>query len=827
MAQKFELKPAQLKRRITEKELPFNLTTDIDPLDGVIGQERAVQAISFGLNMQASGYNIFVTGVDGTGKSTIVQKLVHQNASQQDVGSDYCMINNFKDSYKPRVIRVPAGKGCELTKAMLKMVSDLRVEMPKAFQDSAFQDRQRAIQEHFNEQQRKIYSRLEKLAEAKDMKLQKTPVGFQSIPMVDGKPLTQKAFATLNDDQKQKIQTDTEEFRKEMEVAFPEMSRLNQQLRLEIDRLFEEVSVLVIDAHIQPIRDAFEACETVLAYLDEVKKDLLENLGAFVQQGEKKKKEGEEEGEREAVPAEFFKRYRVNLLVDRRGEKGAPVIYETNPTFGNLFGQIEKRAIMGTLTTDFSMVQGGSLLQANGGYLILEVLPILQNPFVWDTLKRALQNKELKIEDTPALMGFGTASLRPEPVPLDVKVVLLGSYRIFHLLQIHDGKFNKIFKIRADFDDEVALNEGTLQQYAAFISRVCREEKLLPLTTKAVASVIEWTESSKKTKLSLRFGPVMGLLRESHYWATQGDSDCVDRSHVEKAIGEHRFRYNLYEEKVHESYKDESLLVDVAGEEVGQINGLAVYQVGEFRFGRPSRITAETFMGKQGIVNIERESKLSGKTHDKGVLILSGYLGRTFAQNFPLSVSISITFEQNYGGIDGDSASSTELYAILSSLADVPIRQGIAVTGSVNQKGQIQPIGGVNEKIEGFFEVCQTKGLSGEQGVLIPTSNIQNLSLDNEVIEAVEKGQFHIYAVSTVEEGLEVLTGKKTGKRLKNGQFPKQSVFFKVEEKLKHYLRRGFHLKSEFEPAPKAKPAAKKKAGSLQSAKKKEETDKN
>jgi lon-related putative ATP-dependent protease len=811
MRQKYRLKPQALKRKILPGELDFKVTKEVKPLDGVIGQKRAVQAIEFGLNMDASGYNIFVTGVEGTGKSTIVRKLVEKTAKKQKIQPDWCMVNHFKDAYKPRVISLPPGTGAGFVKSMLKLINDLRIELPKAFQDSAFQERQRSIQEQFGEHQQKIFSRLEKLAAQRDMKLQKTPVGFQSIPLIDGKPLTQKGFADLSEEQKKKIQVDTEEFRKEMEVAFPEMARLNRQMRKEIDRLFEEVSLFVIDASLAGIRKKFKDCGEVITYLDEVKSDMLENLGAFINQGGKANPEQQAAADQAPpeAPEEFFKRYRVNLLVDRNGEKGAPVIYETNPTFTNLFGQIEKRAVMGTLTTDFTMVQSGSLLQANGGYLILEILPVLQNPFVWEALKRALQNKELKIEDTPAMMGYGTASLRPQPIPLDVKVVLVGSYRLFHLLQNHDPKFNKIFKIRADFDDEVALTPKTLKQFSAFISRVCSEEKLMHLTKQAVASVIEWMDSSKKNKLSLRFGSVMAILREAHYWAEKLGSEVVEREHVEKAILEQRFRYNLYEEKIHESYKDNTLFVDVDGEEVGQINGLAVYQIGDLAFGRPSRITAETFMGKQGIVNIERESKLSGSTHDKGVLILSGYLGRTFAQQYPLSVSISITFEQSYGGIDGDSASSTELYAILSSLADVPIRQGIAVTGSVNQKGQVQPIGGANQKIEGFFEVCKAKGLTGNQGVMIPASNVQNLSLSDEVIHAVMEKKFHVYAVSTIAEGLEVLTGMKAGKRGKSGSFTRNSVFFKVEEKLKHYLRRGFRLKSEFERS--VKPVVKQK----------------
>jgi len=496
-----------------------------------------------------------------------------------------------------------------------------------------------------------------------------------------------------------------------------------------------------------------------------------------------------------------FLRYQINVLVDQKDVKGAPVIFETNPTYKNVFGHIEKRAYMGTVTTDFSMVQAGSLLRANGGYLIMEIESILMNPFVWEALKRALQNKLLFIEDMAAGMGFSTSSLRPEPIPLEVKVILLGSYHLFHLLQNYDSKFNKIFKVRADFDHEVVKNKDTIQKYARFIARSCKEESLLPLTPKGVAAIVEYGEKyiSNKHKLSIRFGPIIGILREADYWSRKRNARLVTDKDVIKAFNEYRFRYNLYEEKIHESYVDDTIMIDVEGDEAGQVNALAVFQIGDISFGRPSRITAETYMGKQGVINIEREAKLSGKTHDKGVLILSGYLGRTFAQNYPLSLSISITFEQSYGGIDGDSASSTELYAIISSLSDTPIHQGIAVTGSVNQKGKIQAIGGVNQKIEGFFDVCKAKGLTGKQGVMIPKANVKNLMLKKEIIDAVKSGTFHIYQVSTVEEGIEILTGFPAGIPDENGNYPEATVYGKVQKKLKGYLERSFKLKKQLE----------------------------
>jgi len=487
-------------------------------------------------------------------------------------------------------------------------------------------------------------------------------------------------------------------------------------------------------------------------------------------------------------------------LVDNESTKGAPVIFETNPTYYNVFGRIEKRAFMGTVNTDFTMVQAGSLLNANGGFLIMEIDSVIMNPYVWEALKRTLRTKCLQIEDIPEETGFGTTSLKPQPIPLDVKVILLGSYEIFEIIQNEDSRFNKIFKVRADFDSEVDRTPRTIQQYAHFIARVCREEKLLPFTPKGIAAIVEYGEKyvSNKYKLSIRFGPILGILKEADYWARKSNARQVLDKHVIKAFNDHRFRHNLYEQKMHESYLDNSIMIDVSGAVIGQVNALAVYQIGEFSFGRPARITAETYMGKQGVVNIEREAELSGSTHDKGVLILSGYLGRTFAQHYPLSLSISITFEQSYYGIDGDSASSTELYAILSSLADMPIKQGIAVTGSVNQKGKIQAIGDVNQKVEGFFEVCKEKGMNGEQGVMIPAANTQNLMLRKEVIDAVKKKKFHIYKVSTVEEGIEILTGVPAGKPNKKGIYPAGTVYGAVQKKLKYFLERSQKIKKKF-----------------------------
>jgi lon-related putative ATP-dependent protease len=798
MKKKCELKLSDLRSTCDPKMFTFKNTSEVNPLDKVIGQKRAVQAIEFGLNMKSPGYNIFVTGIEGTGKSTIIRDIVRQYAKKLPTPADWCMVNNFKDEYRPKAISVTEKKATRFSKTVSKLIDDLKENLPKAFEHDSYQQKQSEIQKGYTDQQKEIIKKLEASASEHNIKINRTKTGYQTIPIAKGKPISPEEFLALPKDSQDEIEEKISLLQSEIDTTIRDINKINQSMGSEIEKLMQEIALFVVKQRIDVIRDEYKACKDILTYLDEVQADILENVQDFIASHEAK---SPIEGLMFPAAKPSFLRYQVNVLVDQKDLKGAPLIFETNPTYQNVFGQIEKRAYMGTVTTDFTMVQAGSLLRANGGYLIMEIESILMNPLVWEALKRALQNKLLFIEDVSSTMGFGTSSLRPEPIPLEVKVILLGSYHLFHLLQNYDSKFNKIFKVRADFDHEVIKNNDTIQNYARFIARSCKEENLFPLTPKGVAAIVEYGEKyiSNKHKLSIRFGPIIGILREADYWARKRNARQVTDKDVIRAFTEYRFRYNLYEEKIHESYVDDTIMIDVEGDEIGQVNALAVFQIGDISFGRPSRITAETYMGKQGVVNIEREAKLSGKTHDKGVLILSGYLGRTFAQNYPLNLSISITFEQSYGGIDGDSASSTELYAIISSLSGISIHQGIAVTGSVNQKGKIQAIGGVNQKIEGFFDVCKAKRFTGKQGVLIPRANVKNLMLKKEVVDAVKKGKFHIYQVSTVEEGIEILTGIPAGIADENGDYPDHSVFGKVQAKLKRYLERSFELKKQFE----------------------------
>jgi lon-related putative ATP-dependent protease len=798
MSENRELKPCDLRSVCDPTIFKFKDTSEVEPLDGVIGQERAVKAIDFGLNMKSPGYNIFITGSEGTGKTTIVKDIITKHAKKLPISCDWCMINNFKDEYLPKTIPVMPGKANDFAKTMKTLIEALKTELPKAVTDESYLERQKQIREKYSEQLRDFHKSLDKYAEERGFTINRTSSGIQPVPVQDGKQLSPDEFRQLPEEKQAEIDKKLREIRTEIESVVREATKINQKMQTDLKKLVEEVALFLVWGRLSVIKEEFKDSEEILRYLNDVRADIVENVNDFLVDQDQTE---QAKGMLFQTPKPSFQKYSINVLVDRKGAEGAPVIFESNPTYQNVFGQIEKRAYMGTLTTDFTMVKPGSLLRANGGFLIMEIESVFMNPPVWEALKRALQNKLLHIEDVAATMGFGGSSLRPEPIPLEVKVILLGGYHPFQILQNYDSKFNKIFKVRADFDHEVERSEKTELRYAQFIARACKQEGLLPLTPEGVAAVVEFGEkyTSNKNKLSIRFGPVMGLLKEADYWARNDDAMVVTDDHVIKAFKEYRFRYNLYEEKIHENYVDNTIMIDADGEVVGQVNALSVFQMGDIAFGRPSRITAETFMGKQGIVNIEREAKLSGSTHDKGVMIISGYLGRTFAQAYPLGLSISITFEQSYGGIDGDSASSTELYAILSSLSGIPIKQGTAVTGSVNQKGQVQAIGGVNYKIEGFFDVCKAKGLNGMQGVMIPEANIKNLMVKREVIDAVEEGKFHIYAVSTIEEGIEILTGVPAGEPNEEGIYPEETVFGKAQRKLKEFLERSHKYQKEFE----------------------------
>ena len=791
----YELAPASLRATCDSKRFSFRTTAEIPSLEGVIGQRRAVEAIEFGLEMKGAGYNVYVAGMDGTGKKTIVNQIVEEFARNMPAPMDWCMVNNFADEYCPTALAFPTGRANAFSRTMRRVVDGLVKEIPAAFNDEGFLKRKADVQKKFNRRQSRLLSRVDGIAAKKSLHVARTDAGLETIVLKDGQPMSREEFNSLSRTERRRIEDNIRQMEHELEKTARKISQIGVSLHEAVEKLVDKESRALVRRHLEPLLETYRDFPPVRSYLEDVEQDIIDNVQHFMPENDGNKEKSRGAGDFIEGP---LRKYDVNVLVDRGTRKGAPVIFEPNPTYKNLFGQIEKRAYMGTVTTDFTMIQAGSLLKANGGYLILEVEPVLTNNFVWDALKRALQNNCLAIEDMAAEVGFVSASLRPEPIPLDVKVILIGSTWPFQLLQESDAKFNEIFKVRADFDYEVACTEQTEEQYAAYIARTCRQEGLLPFTSRGVSAIVEFGKKQVADirKLSLRFGPIMGLIQEAEHWARKRGGRAVTDRDVVRAFKAHRFRYNLYEEKVQESYVDGTILIDIDGEEIGQVNALAVFQIGDISFGRPARITAETFMGRKGIVNIEREARLSGSTHDKGVLILSGFLGRTFARRYPLSLSISLTFEQSYGEIDGDSASSTELYAIVSSLAEAPIRQGIAVTGSVNQKGRIQAIGGVNQKIEGFFDVCLARGLNGRQGVIIPKANQQNLMIRRDVVDAVRAGDFHIYRVETVEQGLEILTGQAAGTPDAEGRYEPDTVYGRAQEKLEMYARRSFKLRA-------------------------------
>lgn len=793
MIHQLRLAPSALRKTCNIDHVPFEDTTAIEPLDDVIGQKRAVQALDFGLNMVSPGYNIFVTGIDGTGKSSIVRDIVERHAATLPVPDDWCLVNNFKDESSPKTLGLPSGQAPSFSKAMGKLIDDIRIELPKVIESAAYQEQYRRIQREYGEKQRRLFEELEAVAREKHLRIASDDEGYHAVPLENDTELTAEAFQKLPPEKQSEIERNLMDVQQHLESTLREIQKITDIIHDHVEEITRELAQMVISERMRPLRERHAEHEGLLSFLEEVQEDILDHIDRFVSPEESEEEADEEDPLEDGIET-FLRRYKVNVLVDHADQKGAPVIFETNPTYPNVIGRIEKRSQMGILTTDFLMVQAGSMLKANGGFLIMEIDAILQNPFIWDALKRSLQNRSLVIEEMSTDLGYATATLRPQEIPLNIKVILLGEYELFEWLQNEDSKFNRIFRVRADFDYEVTRSAETEELYARFVALVCKKEGLLPFSRDAVAAVIEYghRQVEDQQKLSLRFGPIVGLLKEAEYLARKADKALVDATFIEKAIEAYRFRYNLYEEKIHESYVDGTILIDVASPVVGQVNGLTVYQIGEISFGRPSRITAESFIGKPGIINIEREVELSGASHDKGVMIFSGYLGRTFAKKYPIGVSISITFEQSYGEIDGDSASLAELLAVLSSLGDIPIDQGIAVTGSVNQKGEVQAIGGVNEKIEGFFDVCLAKGLTGRQGVILPKTNVRHLMLRKDVIAAVEQKRFHLYAVKDVREAIEILTGIPAGEVDANGVYPQHTVFGAVQQAM---LASWMHLK--------------------------------
>jgi lon-related putative ATP-dependent protease len=787
-----------LRWRWTKNDIPISSTDDVTSISDIIGQERALKSIRIGLEMKHFGYNVFATGLAGTGRTTTIKRLLHEFEQNHQHLEDLCYVYNFHDTDRPMMIRLPAGNGTSFGKDMDNFVDDLKKTIPAILEGKRFQDKRKETIEHFQNRQRTILRDFEKKVREKGFEMIQVQVGAmvrpEIAPVIDGKPValdqleTYRSDGKISEDDVKQYHTHYSNLVAQMETVFREMKNIERKAREALGKLDEQIILPVVKDYVSEISSKYKK-EKVSNYLDDVCASVMDNLDRF--------RRDEQQSQQMPLPVPVqqedpFTEYKVNVIVDNSEQGTIPIVIETNPKYRNLFGTIDRTFdARGMWRTDFTQIKAGSLLKANGGYLVLNALDTLIEPGVWQDLKRTLRTNLVDIQSYESWF-FSSGGLKPEPIDIDVKVIMIGDAFLYHLLYDRDEDFKKIFKVRADFDVEMHRSEEHIGNYSAFIKMICDEEKLMRFERDAIGEVVEFGVrlAGRKKKLSTRFNAIADVVREAHYWAKKDGASSVTGKYVERAIEERIDRVRLVESKVQELIEDGTLMIQSEGETVGQVNGLAVYDLGEHAFGKPTRITAKTSIGKGNILNIEREADLSGRVHRKGVAILTGYIHWMFGQDKPLAFNASICFEQSYSGVDGDSASSTEIYAILSSLSNLPIKQGLAVTGSVNQKGEIQPIGGVNIKIEGFFDVCRMRKLTGEQGVIIPHQNVQDLMLRKDVIEAVEKGLFHVYAIKTVEEGIELLTGVKAGKRLKTGKFESGSVFAHVDEKLHEYSKR-------------------------------------
>jgi predicted ATP-dependent protease len=783
--------PLENLRWICQPEtFQFDCITDVEPLKEFIGQERAFDSINFGLAVERAGYNLFLTGLTGTGKAATIKSRLEKFIAEREARGikrqphDWCYVYNFSDTDKPRILKLAQGLGKSFSNHMENLLKTLKEEIPKTFGSEEYNKRkQNIIQEHQKKYQEAMDA-LEKEAKGKNLMMQISPMGAAVVPLVEGKPMSREEFFSLKEEDRKEIETKRLEMMRKVEETYAHLHDLEKEVGEKMKEIDLKAGEFAISRPFEELFRTYSEYPQVINFLKEAREYTLTKLDLFTQAPIQPQTPG--------IPAitqaDPFMAYRVNIFVDNSSISGPPIVFEPNPHWFNVFGKIERRALMGTYISDHSMIKPGAVQLANGGYLILNIRDVLLNSGVWEGLKRVIKTKEVRVEDPGEQFGFFTPQgMRPQPMPVEVKIVVMGDDSIYQLLSLYDEDFWEMFKVKVDFDYQMKRSDENIKSYTCFIRTCCDNEKLLPFDRTGVAKIIEYAAraAGDQEKLSARFGPLKDLLIESDYWARDSKSNLITGENVEKAAKEKIHRLDLIAERIRQMIAEGTIMVDVKGAVAGQVNGLSVYDLGIFSFGRPSRITAKTFLGRRGVINIERESQLSGPIHNKGVLILSGYLGWKYAQDKPLSLSASICFEQSYSGVEGDSASSTELYAILSSLSDLPIRQGIAVTGSVNQKGEVQPIGGVNHKIEGFFDVCKANGLTGDQGVMIPHQNIRNLMLREDVVKAVYDGQFHIYEAKTIDKGIEILTGVPAGERQADGTYPEGTVNYRVDKRLR------------------------------------------
>ena len=777
-----------LCRRTDPSRFPFETTAELEDLPEVVGQDRAVEALQFGIGIRRAGYNLFALGPPATGKHTIVREFVERRAASEPAPSDWCYVNNFKAAQEPIALELPAGMGAKLRGDIDHLIEELRVVVPALFETDDYRARKQAIEDDLKQRQSKAFGELGERARARGMALVHTPGGFVLAPLEGDRVLPPDEFEKLPEERRRQIETDSVELREQLRRVFGEIPDWERESRERLKRLDNEVTIAAIGKMIDGLRRTYGALPAVLQHLDALQQDVIDRVDDF---------RGSSEGPSIALAMlplagisggkPSFRRYGVNVLVDHSQTQGAPVVYEAHPSYPNVLGMVESISQLGTLVTDFNLIKSGALHRANGGYLMLDARELLLQPYAWEGVKQALRSGEIRVESVGQMLGLAsTVSLDPQPIPLQVKVILLGDRFLYYLLCHLDPQFSELFKVAADFEEEMDRSPENDLLYARLLATLARKENLLPLDRGAVARVLDQSARllGDALKLSTRMGLVADLLREADHWARESHSKVVAASDVQKAIDAQIRRANRVEQRLQEEMGRGTILVDATGERVGQVNGLSVIELGRHTFGRPSRITARVRLGTGEVLDIEREAELGGPIHSKGVLILRGFLGARYAVDCPLALSASLVFEQSYGPVEGDSASLAELCALLSALAQVPIRQSLAVTGSVNQQGQVQAVGGVNEKIEGFFDLCRARGLTGEQGVLIPAANVQHLMLRADVVEAAAAGRFHVFAVDSVDRAVELMTGMPAGERDASGRYPPASFSGRVEARL-------------------------------------------
>jgi lon-related putative ATP-dependent protease len=795
------LEASELRRTVDPGTLGFKTTDELHPITGLIGQDRALKAIQFGANIKSHDFNIFVLGPPGSGKTTAVKAHLGPKAAEAPTPSDWAYVYSFDNPNRPRALKLPHGRAKELARGMVGVLDELRSVLPALFESEDYQVRRRAIDEQFRSGQEEALEALNRKAQGQNIAILRTPTGFTMAPMHEGKVVKPEVFNALPEAMRKDVEAKIEALQKELESILERIPQADKKRRAELSVLNEEVAKHAVDAALDELIAAFADVAQVSDYLAAAGRDLTRNVALFLVSGEEEQNAIVRQPVDTARDARF-RRYLVNVMVSNGAaggaatQGGAPVVEELNPTYGNLIGRIEHIAQMGTLVTDFLLIKPGALHAANGGYLLIDARKLLLSPFAWEALKRALKAREIHIEQPSEATGFSlisTQSLDPDPIPLDVRVVLFGDRELYYMLAAYDPDFAGLFKVQADFDDTITRSAENDNAYARVIASIVKEHGLKPFDASGVARIIDEGArlADDREKLSIEIGRIADIVREADYWSSQAKRKLTTRQDVARAIDEQIQRADRLRDRAQETIARGLVLVDTEGARIGQINGLSVIQLGTFSFGRPSRITARVRVGGGRVMDIEREAKLGGPLHTKGVMILWGFLAGRYALDAPLSLAATLVFEQSYGGVDGDSASAAELFALLSALSEQPIRQSLAVTGSVNQLGEIQAIGGVNEKIEGFFDVCRQRGLNEQQGVLIPKSNVQHLMLREDVVEAVRHGQFAIYPIASIDEGIEILTGVKAGERGSEGRFPGGTINRLVEDKVRAFAERA------------------------------------